>query len=296
MNARAKKEKKKTADKDNKKDGLITVYVVSGSSGASALQIVETVLAQFPKIQVSLVRKTHVRNEKQLKDIVAKASKTGGIIVHSLVNDARRKVLIDYGKKQGVSTIDVTGTLQNRLEEISGHKPLGKPGLYYKQHHEYFDRIAAIEFAINHDDGQKEEDLQSADVVLIGVSRSGKTPLSMYLAVQGWKAANVPLVVEVPPPPVLYKMDRRRVIGLSIAYEQLFLHRSRRYERMGVEGPSIYTDRLSIIQELENARKVFRKGRFHVIDVTDKPIETTAREVIEYLTVSFKGKPHKKTR
>jgi regulator of PEP synthase PpsR (kinase-PPPase family) len=175
------------------------------------------------------------------------------------VNNALRKILIDLGKQQNVITIDVMGTLQDRLAEVSGHKPIGKPGLYYKQHHEYFDRITAIEFAINHDDGQKTQDLRSADVVLIGVSRSGKTPLSMYLAVHGWKAANVPLVLEVPPPQVLYKLDRSRIIGLSIAYEQLYLHRSKRQERMGIEVPSMYTDRLSMLQELEAARKVFIK-------------------------------------
>lgn len=291
MKAKAGKKKRERADR---KDDVITIYIASGASGDSALHIVEKVLAQFPDINVALVKKTRIRQDRQAKDVVAKASKTGGIIVHSLVDTALRKALIDYGKKQNVMTIDISGSLQDRLAEVSGQEPIGKPGLYYKQHHEYLDRIAAIEFAMNHDDGQKPHELRSADVVLIGVSRSGKTPLSVYLAVHGWKAANIPLVLEVPPPGELFKIDRRRVVGLSISYEQLFLHRKKRQDLIGVDGLSMYTDRLSVLQELEAARRVFRKGRFHIIDVNDKPIETTAREVIEHLTISFKGKAHKK--
>jgi regulator of PEP synthase PpsR (kinase-PPPase family) len=116
----------------------------------------------------------------------------------------------------------------------------------------------------------------------------------MYLAVHGWKVANVPLVMEVPPPQELHKIDRRRVIGLSIAYEHLMIHRKKRQESMGVSGPFKYTDRSIVSQELEGARKSFKKGGFHVISVTDKPIESIAEEIIEYLVRSFKKKPRKK--
>ena len=145
-----------------------------------------------------------------------------------------------------------------------------------------------------HDDGQRTQDLSSADIVLIGVSRSGKTPISMYLAFQGWKVANVPLVMEVPPPQELYKVVRRRVIGLSIAYEDLIIHRKKRQERMGISGASPYTDRAIVLQELEAARNICRKGGFHVISVTDKPLESIAEEITEFLTSSFKKGPRKK--
>jgi regulator of PEP synthase PpsR (kinase-PPPase family) len=270
------------------------VYLVSGASGASGEQIIETVLAQFRGIQVPIIKVTHVRKSEQVKDVVSKASKTGGTVVHTLVNAELRKALVSLAEKRNIMTIDLMGPLLDRLADVSGISPTGKPGLYRKLHKDYFDRVAAIEFTMAHDDGQRTQDLKSADIVLIGISRCGKTPISMYLAVHGWKVANVPLVMEVPPPQELHKIDRRRVIGLSIAYEHLMIHRKKRQESMGVSGPFKYTDRSIVSQELEGARKSFKKGGFHVISVTDKPIESIAEEIIEYLVRSFKKKPRKK--
>jgi len=213
------------------------IYLVSGSSGASGEQIIETVLAQFPKIQVPIVKKTHIRSREQVKKVIAKASKTGGTLVHTLVDPALRKALILQGKKQNLVTIDLMGDLLDRLADVLGCPPKGKPGLYRKLRKEYFDRISAIEFTIAHDDGQRVDDLSSADIVLIGVSRSGKTPLSMYLAVHGWKVANIPLIREVAPPPHLFRIHRSRVIGLSISYEDLMMHRKMRQAQMGPSGP-----------------------------------------------------------
>ena len=266
------------------------IYLVSGASGASGEHLVETVLAQFPGIHVPVIKMTHVRQKAQVKEIIVQASKREGTIVHTLVDAGLRKALIRLGEKQDVATIDLMGSLLDRVEYMSGIPPEGKPGLYRKLHKEYFDRIAAIEFAMAHDDGQRTRDLPSADIVLTGVSRCGKTPLSMYLAVQGWKVANVPLVIEVPPPQELFRINRRRVIGLSIAYEHLMVHRKERQKGMGISGPSRYTDRAIVLQELESARNIFKKGGFHVISVTDKPIESIAGEIIEYLT-SFRKKP-----
>ncbi|KPK01547.1 MAG: hypothetical protein AMK71_05105 [Nitrospira bacterium SG8_35_4] len=270
------------------------IYLVSGSSGASGEQIIETVLAQFPKIHVPIIKITHVRRREQVKEAMAKASKTGGTVVHTLVDPALRKALILQGQKQNVVTIDLMGDLLERLADVLGCTPKGKPGLYRKLRKEYFDRISAIEFTITHDDGQRVHDLSSADIVLIGVSRSGKTPLSMYLAVHGWKVANIPLIREVPPPPQLFRIHRRRVIGLCISYEDLMMHRKKRQAEMGPSGPLNYTDRFSVLEELEAARKTCKKGGFHLIDVTAKPIESIAEEIIEHLKVRLGKKPLKK--
>jgi regulator of PEP synthase PpsR (kinase-PPPase family) len=186
------------------------------------------------------------------------------------------------------------GDLIERLADVLGCPPKGKPGLYRKLRKEYFDRISAIEFTIAHDDGQRAQDLSSADIVLTGVSRSGKTPLSMYLAVHGWKVANIPLITEVPPPPQLFKINRRRVIGLIISYEDLVMHRKKRLAEMGTSGPSGYTDRFAVLEELGAARKTFKKGGFHLISVTGKPIESIAEEIIEHLKMNVKTKPLKK--
>lgn len=266
------------------------VYLVSGASGASGEHLIETVLAQFPRIHVPVIKLTHVRKKEQVKEIIRKASGADATIVHTLVDAGLRRELIRLGEKHNVTTIDLMGGLLDRLERVLGCPSKGKPGLYGKLHKEYFDRIAAIEFTMAHDDGQRAHDLASADIVLTGVSRCGKTPLSMYLAVQGWKVANVPLILEVPPPHELLKVNRRHVIGLSIAYEHLMVHRRERQAGMGISGPSKYTDRSIVLQELEAARKIFKKGGFHVISVTDKPIESIAEEITEYLNTGLQSK------
>ncbi len=288
------KRKKVPVEQKGSKGEPGPIYLVSGASGSSGSQIIETVLAQFPKIQVPLIKMTHVRRRAQIKEIMEKALKTGGTVVHTLVDPEMRKALVLQGEKQKIATIDLMGNLLDHLSDVLGTPPVGKPGLYRKLRKDYFDRISAIEYTIKHDDGQMAQDLSSSDIVLTGVSRSGKTPLSMYLAVHGWKVANIPLIINVPPPPELFRIDRKCVIGLTISYEDLMMHRKKRQEKMGPVGPSTYTDRFSVLEELEAARKICKKGRFHVISVTGKPIESIADEIIEYLSMSVSKKPLKK--
>lgn len=259
------------------------IYIVSGGSGASGGQIVETVLAQFPGIQVPIIKITYVRRKEQLEEAASKASVTGGIIVHTLVNGELRKALTREGRKLNVKTIDLMGPLLNWLAEELGLKPLGQPGLYRQLHQDYFNRIEAFEFTAAHDDGQRPEDLPRADIILLGVSRSGKTPLSMYLAVEGWKVANVPVIPGIPLPRELYQSDRRRVIGLDIEHDDLLSHRKKRQEHMGATGPSAYTNPSAVFEELEFARSIYKKNRFSLISVTNKPIETIAVEIIDLI-------------
>jgi [pyruvate, water dikinase]-phosphate phosphotransferase / [pyruvate, water dikinase] kinase len=268
---------------------LPPIYIVSAGSGASGEQIVETVLAQFPQVHVPIIKIAHVRQQEQIEDAVAKAATTGGTVIHTLVKSDLRKALIRSGKKHNVKTIDLMGPLLDRLAEVLGRQPLEQPGLYRQLRQDYFDRIAAIEFTVGHDDALQPEDLSLADIVLLGVSRCGKTPLSMYLAVQGWKVANIPIVLGIPLPHQLREIDSHRVIGLSIDYEQLMIHRKKRQERMGTTGPSPYITPSLVLEELEAAQKVYKEGGFRVISVTNKPIEMIAEEVIGWITSSVLG-------
>jgi len=154
--------------------------------------------------------------------------------------------------------------------------------------------VAAIEFAMAHDDGQNRDGWPQAEIVLTGVSRVGKTPLSMYLSILGWKVANVPLIKGISPPLELFQLDHRRVIGLSIEPGQLVIHRQQRQRRLGAPGPSDYTDPAAINEELEVARQLFQRGRFTVVDVTDKPIETSADEIIERVTRQLRREVYKR--
>jgi regulator of PEP synthase PpsR (kinase-PPPase family) len=174
------------------------------------------------------------------------------------------------------------------LSEVLGQQPAGKPGLYRQQREAYFARVEAIEFTVAHDDGLRVEDLPQADIVLAGVSRCGKTPLSMYLSVMGWKVANVPFILPVPPPEELLQADRRRVVGLTIEPGQLVAHRQWRQRHLGVPQDSPYVNGEQIYEEVEAARRFFRRQGFGLVDTTDKPIETSAEEVVTLVTRRLK--------
>jgi regulator of PEP synthase PpsR (kinase-PPPase family) len=270
------------------------IYLVSGSTGASGEQLVQTVLAQFPECQVPVITLPRVRDEEQVEDVVAKAKSTGGTIVHTMVDAQLRRSLSQLAEDQGVVCIDLMGDLLIRLSEVLDQEPIGRPGLYRQQHHTYFERVAAIEFAMTHDDGKNRDGWPDAEIVLTGVSRVGKTPLSMYLSVLSWKVANIPLVSSIPAPPELFQLDHRRVIGLTIDPGQLVIHRQQRQSRLGAPGPSDYTDPAAIYEELQAAQRVFQQGRFTVVNVTDKPIETSADEIIERVTRQLRRDVHKR--
>lgn len=264
------------------------LFVVSGASGASGEQLAHTVLAQFPEITVPVKMITHVRQVEQVEKVVADAKSVNGIILHTMVDETLREKLIFLGKKQGVVTIDLVGDLISWLTNISNQKPAGIPGLYRQLHKVYFDRVEAIEFSMSHDDGQNPQDLEKAEIVLTGVSRVGKTPLSMYLAVLGWKVANVPLVMGIEPPEELFQVDRRRVIGLTIDAAQLLSYRKARLNRIAGAGVTDYNNPRTIFDEVEAAAQLCREHRFSIIGVTNKPIETSANEIIELMTTRFK--------
>jgi regulator of PEP synthase PpsR (kinase-PPPase family) len=266
---------------------LPAIYIVSGGTGASGEQLVHTVLAQFPDNQVPVVTVAHVRRPEQIEDVVAQARASDGIIVHTLVDAGLCADLLGRAKEQGVVAVDLMGSLLEWLADALGQAPLGHPGLYRRLNQAYFERVAAIDYAMAHDDGQNPAGWPEAEIVLVGVSRVGKTPLSMYLAVMGWRVANIPLVHGMDPPPALSTLDPRRVIGLTMEPGQLMFHRRQRRRRLGAPGLEAYTDPAAIYEELQAAREVFRRHSFSVIDVTDKPIEASANQVIELITRRF---------
>lgn len=266
---------------------LPPVYVVSGGVGASGEQLVRTVLAQFPDSPVPVIVVGNVRQVEQVEHVVAQARNTGGTIAHTLVEDRLRRALIEQAEAQGVVAIDLMGPLLSRLVQVLDLPPLGHPGRYRRLHRAHFERVAAMEYSMAHDDGKDPAGWRQAEILLVGVSRTGKTPLSLYLAVLGWKVANYPLVAGVEPPPDLFEIDSKRVIGLTIEPGQLLLHRQQRQMRLGAAGPSLYIDPESIYEEVQAARRLFRRSGFSVLDVTDKPIETIADEVIRLISRAF---------
>ncbi|MFW5772842.1 MAG: pyruvate, water dikinase regulatory protein [Phototrophicaceae bacterium] len=259
------------------------VYVVSGGAGASGEQLTQTALAQFPEARAEVIVKAHIHSTQQIDDVIAQAVAASGSIVHTLVDADLRDYLIERARRENVPAIDAMGPLLMHLAIKFHRQPLGQPGLFRKLREDYYRRVTAIEFAVDHDDGKRVQDLDQAEVVLVGVSRTGKTPLSMYLATQGWKTANIPLVKGVTPPQELLDMDPKRVVGLTIEPGQLVMHRRTRQQRLGTPAQTAYTNPEAIFEEVEYARDLFRKARFGVVNVTDRPIEETAEDVIAYI-------------
>lgn len=257
------------------------IFIVSGGAGTSGEQVVNTVLAQFPDNGVPVVVEGNIRLGSQIERVVNEARERSGTIVHTLVDSVLRNALIRLAREQGVFEVDLMGMLLDRLASVLGRAPVGRPGLYRELRKEYFERISAMDYAMSHDDGQIPEDWPKADVLIIGVSRTGKTPLCTYLSVLGMKAANCPIIAGVPMPEELSRMEQSRVAGLSIDPDRLLTIRSRRMDHIGFPAQTGYTDPVAIDKEISEARKVFNNGGFFVLNMTDRTIEAGADEIIK---------------
>jgi len=268
------------------------IYIVSGGEGTSGEQLVLTALAQFEENGAEVVIIPHVRDIPPLEEAVQRAAaRPGSTIVHTLVDGNLRQNLIRLARDHQVEAIDLVGPLLSRRATVLERAPLGQPGLYRQLREQYFERVEAIEFTVAHDDGRNLQDLQRAEIVLVGVSRSGKTPLSVYLSTQGWKVANIPLIRDIDPPSELFEIDASRVVALTIDPGQLVAHRRWRQKRLGLgsdaaghTGSGRYIDAADIYEEVKTAREVAQRGGFAILDITDKPIEESAQEVISLVT------------
>ncbi|HRX12425.1 MAG TPA: pyruvate, water dikinase regulatory protein, partial [Draconibacterium sp.] len=263
------------------------IYVVSGGRGIAGNNIVQAVLIQYPDNKIPVIIVSNMDSEDELFDVVMRAKTDGGIIVHTLVNGFLRKKAVELCEEFGVREVDLMGKLAGFLDESLDIKPLMHPGLYREINHQYFDRIESIEFTLSHDDGMSPERLKNAEIVLTGVSRAGKTPLSVYLAMYGWKVANVPLVNGINPPEELFEIDPQRVFGLHISAAQLIAHRKKRLLGWNNHQIDSYIDEREVREEIRKAMFVFDKGGFTVVNVSNKPIESTANEILNIMSQRF---------
>ncbi|MCB0168042.1 MAG: kinase/pyrophosphorylase [Anaerolineae bacterium] len=270
-----------TNDVDTGPTAPPTIFVLSGSLGASGEQLVHKVLAQFQSDSALVKICPRIHHPEQIEPIVAKASQTSSIIVNTMVNKKLTQDLMKLAEEQQVVVIDIVSSLLDHLSILLDQKPMGKPGLYRQLHATYFKRIEAIEFTLDHDDGKNAQGWSEAEIVLAGVSRVGKTPISLYLSMLGWKVANVPLVKNVRPRSEFFQLDRRRMVGLTIDPSQLRHHRKHRERRLRGVNLSNYVDPVSLYEEIEEVAQMLKREGIKLIDVTNKPIETSADEVVE---------------
>ncbi len=239
---------------------------------------------QFPPGRASIYRLPQVKSADQIPALLREIARERSIIAYTLVLPQYKEVLEQEAAKLKMATIDLLGPLIERMSHMTGQIPLSQPGRLHVLDESYFKRIEAVEFAIRYDDGKNPEGLAQADIILIGVSRTSKTPNCIYLAHHyGLKAANVPLVYGVDPPLALFSASPKKIIGLNLDPYLLQEIRSTRAQILKMSSDSDYADFERIQEEVKNARKLFSELSCHVIDVSGKAIEETSSEIYMHI-------------
>jgi hypothetical protein len=258
---------------------MLKIIVVSDATGETAERVVRSALTQFGDVAVSVVRCGGVRTPEQVRSVVAEAALRDSLIVHTLVSDNLRKVMLQEARIHAVDAMDLMGPALDRLAFHLGVSPQEKPGLFSQLTEAASRRIEAVEFAFRHDDGQRVDELEGAEIVLVGVSRTMKTPTTLYLAYRGWFAANVPIVPAVEPAPALLALARERVFGLEMSAPRLAELRRARAEHLGIPAQS-YASLEVVREELAHALALCQRHGWRRIDVTGKSVEEVAREIL----------------
>jgi regulator of PEP synthase PpsR (kinase-PPPase family) len=257
------------------------VYVLSDSIGETAEFVVKAVASQFNSGHVEIKRVPFVTDVEIIRDVIEEASQLKAMITYTLVLPELRKVIQEESKRRNLITVDVMGPMMDAFGAFLNIDPRLEPGLVRRLDEQYFRRVAAIEFAVKYDDGKDPRGLLQADVVLVGVSRTSKTPLSMYLAHKRLKVANLPLVPEVEAPEELYWVHPNKVIGLTINPRQLNEIRQERLKALGLHAQANYASMERILEELEYAEKIMRKVGCPIFDVSNKAVEEVANKILQ---------------
>ncbi|HHV71146.1 MAG TPA: kinase/pyrophosphorylase [Clostridia bacterium] len=259
------------------------IFVVSDSVGETAEFVVRAAASQYNSGHVVIKRLSYVSSPEAIEEAVVNAAKYKSIIVYTLVSPELKEILRREAEKYNVYTVDILGPVIDAFAIMTGKKPKLEAGLLHRMDEKYFQKIEAIEFAVKYDDGKDPRGLIYADIILVGISRTSKTPVSMYLANKRLKVANVPLVPEVAPPEELFMQPANKIIGLTIDPIQLTGIRQARLKALGLSANADYASLERILEEIEYAQKIMKKLRCPIIDVTNKAIEETANEILNIL-------------
>ncbi len=258
----------------------LNLHLVSDSTGETLEMIAKAALAQFDDPQVNRHFWPMVRSRQHLDRIVLDLADNPGLVLFTLVNPETRARLEEHCRQLGLPAVPVLDGVTAALEAQLGEEAHGRPGRQHLMDEAYFKRVEAIQFTIAHDDGIGWENWEEADIVLAGVSRSSKTPTSIYLANRGYKVANIPLVVESPPPKALFGLRHPLVVGLTTAPERLVQIRRNRLLSLNEGTETSYVDGERVKDELQFARRMFADNGWPVIDVTRRSIEESAAAII----------------
>lgn len=260
-----------------------TVFILSDSVGETAELVAKAAASQYCGEKIEVRRIPFVNDEDTIRETVSEARESGGIIVYTIITPDLRDLVGKLAGEVGVPHVDVMGPVMEAFSQVMPGIPRMEPGLVRQLDSQYFRRVEAIEFAVKYDGGKDPRGLKLADLVLVGISRTSKTPLSMFLANKQIKVANLPLVPEVQPPEELFSIDPEKVVGLTIAADQLYAIRKERLLALGLGHQANYASLERIIKELEYSKGIMEELGCPVFDVTNKAVEETAGRLLDLI-------------
>ena len=263
-------------------DSWAEVFVVSDGTGETAADTVRAAMLQF-HAKWRMRTFPDVRSAAQARNVIEAAARNRALVVFTVVNREAAQVLRDHGAANDVPCVDLLGPLIANIAEHLKAEPRLEPGLLHGFSDAYFRRIEAVEFAVRHDDGANLHTLHGADIVLTGISRTSKTPLSMYLAQRGYKTGNVPLIAGVAPPRELLEMNPRKIVGLVGEVDDLSAMRRARSRSLGKAPIPHYADAEAIRDELDGAMRLFRMRGWRWIDISGRAVEENASKILEII-------------
>lgn len=263
--------------------GNLVFYIISDSLGETGEQVARAVIGQFNLDNYEIRKYRYVMDLDFLKEILDEAKDENAIIVYTLVDLKLVEYMARFCEEEQMPSIDLLNPLVDAVKTRTNLKPLREPGIIRKLDERYFKRVEAIEFAVKYDDGKDPRGLIKSDLVIIGISRTSKTPLSMYLANKNIKVANVPLVPEVMPPKELFEIPTKKIIGLTNTPEKLNEIRQERLKALGLSGNANYASMERILEEIDHAEKIMKKLGCPIINVSSKAIEETAGLIVSIM-------------
>ncbi|MBM7623188.1 pyruvate, water dikinase regulatory protein [Sporohalobacter salinus] len=259
-------------------------FIVSDSIGETARQVVEAAATQFNSTtSVEFERFSYVTDYEDVSEVIKEAKDQKSLIAFTLINPDLREYLKTEADEADIEYVDIMGPMMQTLANVLNISPKLQPGLVRKLDEEYFKKVDAIEFTVKYDDRNDIEGIYKSDIVLVGISRTSKTPMSIYLSYRGYKVANIPLVPEVTPPEVLFDNPSRKVIGLTIDSKTLNGIRQERLKSLGLNVRSDYASLKRISKELNYAANIFRRIGCPVVDVSNKSVEESANTVLKLI-------------
>ena len=260
------------------------IHLVSDSTGETLNAMARAVCARFDDVLPIEHIYALVRSPQQLERVLQEIEGTPGVVLHTIVDKNLRSALEQGCRDLEMTCVAALDPLVGALARYLGASLSTRVGAQHALDHDYFNRMDALNYAIGHDDGQATKDLESADVVLVGVSRTSKTPTCIYLAHRGVRAANVPLVPGADPPAQLFSLKRPVIVGLTVSPDRLIHIRRNRLLNLNQSRGSSYTEAEAVRDEIIRARRLFERHGWPVIDVTRRSVEETAAAVINVMT------------